>query len=77
MSWDCSQEKNDLRFVHDAMKNGDMPMDKPKKSTETKSLEEEVETPRVKKPVKVLAPVKSIVLEVVGPDKAEVTALKQ
>lgn len=37
----------------------------------------EAETLRVEKPAKVLAPVKSIVLEIVGPNKAEVAALKQ
>jgi hypothetical protein len=37
----------------------------------------EAETLRVEEPAKALAPVRSIVLEVVGPDKAEVTALRQ
>jgi hypothetical protein len=37
----------------------------------------EAETLRVEKPAKVLAPVKCVVLEVVGPNKAEVAALKQ
>jgi hypothetical protein len=37
----------------------------------------EAETLRVGKPAKVLAPVKSIVLEISGPNKAEVAALKK
>ncbi len=37
----------------------------------------EIETLRVDKPAKTLAPVKAIVLEVIGPDKAEIAALKQ
>jgi hypothetical protein len=157
VSWPggCFPEKNDVSFIYDAVKKSDKPAEKPKESTENKSLEEkvkelaastqemqaefanrievdakllphaylvdevdgkcvdvteedavtieksatflswesgdgtrltmvfgprtckEVETLRVEKPAKVLAPVKSVVLEVVGPNKAEVAALKQ
>jgi hypothetical protein len=37
----------------------------------------EAETERVEKPAKVLAPVKSITLEITGPNQAEIAALKK